>query len=58
MNIEQSFFGRLFNFGNVHIDLVGKDNIYLESVARPYELKKFLETKLVDFDNSQTTIIA
>lgn len=58
VNVEQSFFGRLFNYGKVYIDLVGKDNVILENIAKPYELKKFLETKLVDLDNSQTTMIA
>ena len=56
VNIQQSFWGRIFNFGDVYIDLVGKNNLILEGIAKPYELKKFLETKLVD--DSQTTIIA
>ena len=56
VNVQQSFWGRIFNFGEVHVDLVGKNNLYLEKIAKPYELKKFLETKIVD--DSQTTIIA
>ena len=56
VNVQQSFWGRIFNFGDVYIDLVGKNNLVLEGIAKPYELKKFLETKLVD--DSQTTIIA
>ena len=56
VNVQQSFWGRIFNFGDVYIDLVGKNNLVLEDIAKPYELKKFLETKLVD--DSQTTIIA
>ena len=58
VSINQGFSGRIFGFGDVHIDLVGKDNLYLEKVRKPYELKKFLETKIVDIDDSQTTIIA
>lgn len=56
VNVQQSFWGRIFNFGDVYIDLVGKNNLHLEKIAKPYELKKFLETKIVD--DSQTTIIA
>lgn len=56
VNVQQSFWGRIFNFGEVYVDLVGKNNLHLEKIAKPYELKKFLETKIVD--NSQTTIIA
>ena len=58
VSINQGFSGRIFGFGDVHIDMVGKDNLYLEKVRKPYELKKFLETKIVDIDDSQTTIIA
>lgn len=58
VKVEQSFFGRIFHFGNVIIDLVGKDNLYLEKVKNPFELKKFLETRLVDVDSTQTTIVA
>lgn len=56
VNVQQSFWGRLFNFGDVYVDLVGKNNLHLEKIAKPYELKKFLETKIID--DSQTTIIA
>lgn len=56
VNVQQSFWGRIFNFGEVYVDLVGKNNLRLEKIAKPYELKKFLETKIVD--DSQTTIIA
>lgn len=56
VNVQQSFLGRIFNFGEVYVDLVGKNNLHLEKIAKPYELKKFLETKIVD--DFQTTIIA
>ena len=56
VTVQQSFWGRIFNFGDVHIDLVGKNNLYLEKIANPYDLKKFLETKIID--DSQTTMIA
>ena len=56
VTVKQSFWGRIFNFGDVHIDLVGKNNLYLEKIANPYDLKKFLETKIID--DSQTTMIA
>lgn len=57
VSVNQSIWGRLFGFGDVYIDLVGKNNMQLEKVKKPYELKKFLETKIVDVDNSQTTLL-
>ena len=57
VSVNQSIWGRLFGFGDVYIDLVGKNNMQLEKVKNPYELKKFLETKIVDVDNSQTTLL-
>lgn len=58
VSVNQGFWGRIFGFGDVQIDLVGKSNLYLEKIKKPYELKNFLETKIVDLDNSQTTIVA
>ena len=57
VSVNQGILGRLFRFGEVHIDLVGKNNLYLDKVKNPYELKKFLETKIIDVDDSQTTLI-
>lgn len=57
VTVNQGFWGRLFGYGDVHIDLIGKNNLHLEKIKNPYELKKFLETKIVDVDNSQTTLI-
>ena len=57
VTVNQGIWGRLFGYGDVHIDLVGKNNLQLEKVKNPYELKKFLETKIVDVESSQTTLI-
>lgn len=57
VTVNQGFWGRLFGYGDVHIDLIGKNNLHLEKIKNPYELKKFLGTKIVDVDNSQTTLI-
>ncbi|MBQ8425000.1 MAG: PH domain-containing protein [Clostridia bacterium] len=58
VSVNQSLFGRIFNYGTVTIDIVGKDNIYIESAKNPFELKKFLESKFIDSKNSTTNIIA
>lgn len=57
VTVNQGLWGRFFGYGDVYIDLVGKNNLQLEKVKNPYELKKFLETKIVDVESSQTTLI-
>lgn len=58
VSVNQSLFGRMFNYGNVTINIVGKDNLYIEGAKNPFELKKFLESKFIDSNNSSTTIVA
>ena len=43
IEIEQNFFGRLFNYGNVHISGRGKQNIILENIDEPIQVKKCIE---------------
>jgi len=46
VSLEQSLFGRMFNYGNLRVDCPGKWDIDTEGVKDPIALKKYLETKI------------
>ena len=49
VSTEQSFGGRLGNFGNVKMNVIGKPvNVDLTYIKRPKKLKAYLDTKLID----------
>lgn len=49
VSTEQSFRGRLGNFGNVKMNVIGKPlNVDLTYIKRPKKLKAYLDTKLID----------
>lgn len=49
VSTEQSFLGRLGNFGNVKMNVIGKPlNVDLTYIKRPKKLKAYLDTKLID----------
>ena len=47
VNTYQSLAGRIFNYGHVSIDFVGKTDINTRYVKNPKQLVEFLETKIV-----------
>jgi len=47
VNTYQSLWGRLFNYGNVRIDFVGKNDINTDYIKDPEKLVSFLSTKIV-----------
>ncbi len=46
ITIDQPFFGRIFNYGNVTVSLAGGKTVYLNGVKRPFEIKQYLESQL------------
>ena len=48
VSINQSLKGKMFNFGDVKVDVVGKNNITLYGVKNPEALKKYLQSRKVD----------
>jgi len=52
VNINQSFFGRIFNYGNVKVDAVGKWDINSNGIKNPKSLKAYLEQYTVKSDNT------
>lgn len=52
VNVEQSFFGRMFNYGDVRVDAVGKWDVDCSAVKNPKGLKAYLEKFTEQPDNS------
>ena len=48
ISVHQSILGRIFNYGSLKIDAVGKWDIDTENISKPKELKKYIEEKLVN----------
>lgn len=46
VSVNQSLWGRIFNYGDVKVDLIGKWDIDTVGISRPNELKAFLEDYL------------
>ena len=58
VTINQTLFGRFFNYGNVTIDIVGKNDLVIENIKNPNDLKTFLESKIIKIDEKQTVHFA
>lgn len=57
VSIEQSVWGRIFNYGNVKIDVVGRWNIDTHGISHPKGLKKYLENYIVEPNNLQSVVV-
>jgi hypothetical protein len=44
--VVQSFWGKIFNYGDVIVDYPGYWNLKTDGLAAPHRLKKYLETKI------------
>ena len=52
VTVEQSFFGRIFNYGDINIDAVGKWDVNLDGVKNPKGLKEYLEQHTIKSDST------
>ena len=43
VTVKQTFWGRIFNYGTVHVDVVGKWDINMRGVKDPMKAKAYLE---------------
>lgn len=50
VSVNQSFKGKLFNYGDITIDKVGQWDIDFHFIKKPYGLKNYLETLLHNTD--------
>lgn len=58
VSVEQSFTGKIFNYGNLVIDKVGKGwDIDSRYIKKPYEFKNFLDTLMESTDMDKVTMI-
>ena len=54
VNISQTLIGKIFNYGALEVDFVGKNDINTNFVTDPKKLKEYLETKIVKKQNIHT----
>ena len=47
VNVERSFWGRIFNYGNIHVDAIGKWDVPLNGVKHPLYIRKYLENHFI-----------
>lgn len=58
VSVEQSFNGKLFNYGNVVIDKIGKGwDIDCTYIKKPKEFKEFLQSLMDNNDMSNVTMV-
>ena len=56
VSINKTLWGRMFKYGHVDIDFVGKNDIVTDYVKNPDELVKYLNTKIVKKENTVNII--
>ena len=55
-SLNQSFKGKIFNYGDVTVDIAGKHNIILTGVKNPKPLRDYLKTRQIEADSLQHVI--
>ena len=43
VTVKQTFWGRIFNYGTIYVDVVGKWDINMKGIKNPMEAKAYLE---------------
>ena len=46
-NVYRSFWGRIFNYGNINVDAIGKWDVDLTNIKRPMYVRKYLENHFI-----------
>lgn len=46
-NVYRSFWGRVFNYGNIQVDVIGKWDVDLKGIKRPLYVRKYLENHFI-----------
>ena len=57
IRVEQTMFGSIFNYGTVYISLAGDRQVLLEDVAKPNEVKSFLNRQLEKTATATHTLV-
>ena len=46
-NVYRSFWGRVFNYGDIRVDAIGKWDVNLEGIKRPLFVRKYLQNHFI-----------
>ena len=46
-HVHRTFYGRIFNYGNIEIDAIGKWDVDLTFIKRPLYIRKYLENHFI-----------
>ncbi len=46
-NVHRTFWGRVFNYGDIEIDAIGKWDVDLTNIKRPLYVRKYLENHFI-----------
>lgn len=57
VSTRQSLWGRMCNYGDVYVDVIGKWDVALSGMCNPKGLKEYLEDKTVKASDIRPTII-
>ena len=57
VSVHQSLGGRICNFGDVHVDVVGKWDVNLNGVCNPLELRDYLEDKIANVNEIRHVVV-
>ena len=57
VTVKQTFWGRIFNYGTVYVDVVGEWDINMRGVKNPMEAKAFLESFVANGANVKSVIM-
>lgn len=57
VSIKQTFWGRIFGYGDVSVDVVGKWDINLCGVCDPRALKSYLEDKVASAKDIKSVVV-
>ena len=56
IRVDQSFWGRMFGFGDLYIDIIGKWDIKIIGVKHPEKAREFLSQYIVNKENITSII--
>ena len=56
ISVDQSLFGRIFKFGEIHIDVIGKWKVTIKGAKRPMEAKEFLCKYIVNKEDVKAVL--
>ncbi|MDE7070582.1 MAG: PH domain-containing protein [Clostridia bacterium] len=57
VSINQSIHGRMFDYGDIAVDVVGKWDVNTTAIADPKHLKKYLDSRMLAPSSGNTTTI-